>query len=398
MVEMHSFFAPCARGVDRYLADELRAMRIRGVRPQRSGVAFTGTVADAYRALMWSRLASRVLMHVAQVDASSDQSFYDGMKKIAWEEHLSPTSTLAVYSSGTNGALRNTKYTNVRAKDAIVDRMRDKFGSRPSVDSEAPDVSVNIVVWEGRAKVSIDLAGEPLHQRGYRQPALQAIAPMKETLAASVLAAAGWAEIAAAGGAFVDPMCGSGTLTIEAAMIAGDIAPGFKHRRWGFTRWKQHDAPAWERMLAEVETRRAAGASKVPPIVGSDIDARTLDIARKSVRRAELSDKIDLFRADIMQWAPTDELRAKLDARPVPGLIAINPPYGERLSGETDCQADLCHAVGSFARGLFPGWRIAIIHPKPDQVAAGLGLKPIGVHELYNGPIAAPVSVFQIPS
>lgn len=395
MAEMHSFFAPCARGVDRFLADELRAMRIRGVRPQRTGVSFTGTAADAYRVLMWSRLAARVLMHIAQVDATSDKSFYEGVRKIAWEDHFGPTTTFAVYTTGTNDALRNSTYTNVRTKDAVVDRLRDVRGSRPNVDAKTPDLSINVVVWQERAKISLDLTGDALHQRGYRTPGIQTVAPLKETLAASILAVAGWGEIAKQGGAFVDPMVGSGTLAIEAAMVAADYAPGLLHRRWGFTNWPAHDARSWDRIQAEAVERRDAGLAKMKnPIVASDTDLEALKIAHQSIRRAGLTDKIDLFHADMRRWAPAESIATKLDAAHF-GLIAINPPYGERL-GTGEASEDLCAAIGTFARTNFMGYRLAVIHPSPDKVAEGVGVRATSVHELYNGPIAAPVSVFTV--
>lgn len=397
MPEMHSFFAPCARGVDRYLADELRAMRIRGVRPQRTGVSFTGTAADAYRVLMWSRLAARVLMHIAQVDAHSDKAFYEGVKKIAWEDHFGEDTTFAVYTTGTNEALRNSTYTNVRTKDAVVDRLRDVRGSRPNVNAKTPDLSINVVVWQERAKISLDLTGDALHQRGYRTPGVQTVAPLKETLAASILAVAGWGEIAKRGGAFIDPMVGSGTLAIEAAMVAADYAPGLLHRRWGFTNWPAHDARAWERIHGEAVERRDKGlATMRNPIIASDNDLTALQIAHKSIRRAGLSDKIDLFHADMRRWAPAEAVAAKI-AGAEPGLIAINPPYGERI-GSADSSEDLCCAIGGFARENFPGYQLAVIHPTPSKVAEGVGLRATGVFELYNGPIAAPVSVFSLPT
>lgn len=395
MPEMHSFFAPCARGVDRFLADELRAMRIRGVRPQRTGVSFTGTAADAYRVLMWSRLAARVLMHIAQVDAHTDQAFYEGVRKIAWEDHFGPNTTFAVYTTGTNEALRNSTYTNVRTKDAVVDRLRDVRGSRPNVDAKAPDLSINVVVWQERAKISLDLTGDALHQRGYRTPGVQTVAPLKETLAASILAVAGWSDIAKQGGAFIDPMVGSGTLAIEAAMIAADYAPGLLHRRWGFLNWPAHDARSWERIQAEAIERRDAGLAKMKsPIIASDSDLTALQIAHKSIRRAGLSDKIDLFHADMRQWKPSEAVATKLLAAPT-GLIAINPPYGERI-GTGESSQDLCVAIGEFAQAHFKGYRLAVIHPSPAKVAEGTGLRATTVHELFNGPIAAPVSVFTV--
>ena len=167
--------------------------------------------------------------------------------RFPWEEHLGPDGTLAVDASGVNAGLRNTQFTAVRVKDAIADRFTQRFGRRPSVDTADPDLRINVVVRNERATISIDLSGQPLHRRGYREPGVQVEAPMKETLAAALLMVADWPAIAAAGGGFVDPMCGSGTLPIEAALIAGDVAPGLTRESWGFSRWLGHDAEAWER-------------------------------------------------------------------------------------------------------------------------------------------------------
>ena len=176
------------------------------------GVSFGGPLWSAYRALLWSRVASRILLTLERVPAATADELYDAVAAIPWEEHLSPDGTLAVDASGVNAGLRNTQFTAVRVKDAIADRFTQRFGRRPSVNTTDPDLRINVVVRNERATISIDLSGQPLHRRGYREPGVQVEAPMKETLAAALLMLADWPTIAAAGGGFVDPMCGSGTL------------------------------------------------------------------------------------------------------------------------------------------------------------------------------------------
>ena len=369
-------------------------MRIRGVRPQRSGVLFTGTLADAYRAMMWSRLASRVLMQVAQVNAPNEQVLYDEVRHLPWEDHISVATTMAVFSTGTNEELRNNVFTNARVKDAIVDRLREKLGDRPNVAQRNPDVLVHVVIAGERARISIDLSGDPLHERGYREPGKQVVAPMKETLAAAMLVVADWPQIAKKGGGFVDPMCGSGTLAIEAAMIAGDIAPGLLRTRWGTTKWLGHDEAAWAKIESEAHERRAAGMSRIKNIYASDISAQPLRLALASLKRANLEKQVALFQSDINDWKLPSPLDQRFAAAS-PGLIAFNPPYGERLAGP-QCGTALCESVSKLVRTDFRGWKLAIIHPKPQAIAKELRMRPTSVTELYNGPIPAPVAVFDI--
>ncbi len=379
-----SFFAPCARGLEPLLADELRRLRLRGVRPQRAGVLFKGDVRDAYRALLWSRLASRVLLSLGEVDASSADALYDAVRDVAWEDHLSPGGTMAVDAVGTNAALRNSQYTAVRVKDAVVDRLRDRFGRRPSVDTAAPDVRVNVVVGGERARLSIDLAGEPLHRRGYREPGVQAVAPMKETLAAALLEIAGWREIATRGGAFADPLCGSGTLAIEAAWVAGDVAPGILRAQWGFDGWLGHDADAWASLLDEADARAEAGRVSIPLIGASDIDARAVHLAQACVRRAGLEKVILVDQRALAEATPP--------AGAPPGLAACNPPYGERLGRRAELPA-LYTELARALRERFRGWGLAVI-TSDDGLERGLGARAGLAHELYKGRIPAKVYVF----
>ncbi len=390
--ERLQFFAPCPAGVEPLLADELRSMRLRGVRPQRSGVLFSGKLIDGYRALLWTRLASRVLLTLGEVGASSADDLYEGIKAMPWEGHVAPTGTIAIDAAGVNAALRNTQFTAVRAKDAIADRLREAGGERPSVDTTSPDLRVNIAVRRERATVSLDLAGQPLHRRGYRAHGVQVEAPMKETLAAAVLAYAGWGEIASAGGGLVDPMCGSGTLAIEAALAAGDVAPGLLRPQHPVERWLGHDSEAWSRLVAEAERRRDAGRDGIPPIVASDSDARAVDVARACVRRAGLEGAVEVLRRDLTYAEPPASLAPDAPA----GLIATNPPWGLRLSQPGELLA-LYTRLATVARQRFAGWQLAVVSPDPG-LAGGLRLEPQRSAELGTGKGATRVTVFEVPS
>jgi len=224
------FFAACPRGVADLLASELRGLGIAVTREHPAGVSFNGSLTHAYVACLQSRTASRVLQTIATVPLDTVDAMYEALVQIPWEEHLAPQGTLAIDVVGESPAwLRHSQFAAMKAKDAIVDRFRARTGERPSVDLASPDLRVSLRLARTHATVGIDLSGEPLHRRGYRVSGVEA--PLKETLAAALLLRCGWREMAAQGGGFADPMCGSGTFVIEAAMIAADIAPGLLRRR-----------------------------------------------------------------------------------------------------------------------------------------------------------------------
>lgn len=390
MTDRFGFFAPCPKGIEPLLADELRRLGLRGVRPQRSGVLFSGRVADGLRALYWSRLATRVLLALGEVDATSAEALYEGARAIPWEGHVRAGGTIAVDAGGTNEALRNTQFTAVRVKDAIADRFREGFGLRPSVDVRSPDLRVNVAVRIAKATISIDLAGEPLHRRGYREAGVQVAAPLKETLAAAAVELAGWREIAASGGGFVDPLCGSGTLAIEAALAAADIAPGLIRRDHAVKRWLGFDAEAWRRIEDDAVRRRDAGLARLPAISASDVDPAAVEIARRCARRAGLEDRIRLDVAEA--GAPAAAGMPVPDA--VPGLVATNPPWGERLSERSELPA-LYSRLAHRLRNDFKGWRLAVVSPDPG-LAAGLGMSAEKRVEIGSGKGAITVTLFEV--
>ena len=228
------FFATVPRGMEPLLADELRALGAHAVNMGRAGVAFRGELATGYRACLWSRTASRILLPLTRFPAPTPEALYDGIRAIPWEEHLAPEGTLTVDFTLAQSQITHSHFAALKVKDAVVDRFRDLFGVRPSVDRERPDLRLNVYLYRDSARVSLDLSGESLHRRGYRDEG--AAAPLKENLAAAILLFAGWPELASAGAPFVDPLCGSGTLPIEAALIAGDIAPGLLRHAFRFQR------------------------------------------------------------------------------------------------------------------------------------------------------------------
>ena len=360
-----TYFATCARGIEPLLAEELRALGASDVREARAGIAFTGALEAGYRACLWSRLASRVLLQLASFPAATAEDLYAGAGAIPWEEHLSATDTIAVDATSTSSALTHTHFTALKVKDAVADRLREQTGARPSVRLERPDVRVNVSVRRDVASIALDLAGESLHRRGYREPGLQAAAPLKESLAAAVLLHGGWPAVAEAGGALVDPLCGSGTLPIEAALIAADIAPGLLREHFGFLGWRGHDAATWARLVADAQARRAAGLTHLPVIVGSDADPRAVSLARANAARAGLGDRVRFERLDLA------EVRPPTDA--VAGLVVTNPPYGLRL-GDVAALGGLYELLGRILRERFDGWHAAVLTSEPE-LSKALGLR-----------------------
>ncbi|MDO8705650.1 MAG: bifunctional 23S rRNA (guanine(2069)-N(7))-methyltransferase RlmK/23S rRNA (guanine(2445)-N(2))-methyltransferase RlmL, partial [Sulfuricaulis sp.] len=259
----------------------------------------------------------------------------------------------------------------------------DEFGVRPSIDTAQPDVRVNVYLLRDEATVSLDLSGESLHRRGYRAQTVEA--PLKENLAAAILLRAQWPAIAKENGALVDLMCGSGTLLIEAAMIAADIAPGLAREYFGFHRWKQHDAALWTGLLDEARQRRAVGLTNLPPIYGYDHDPLAIRAARDNIKRAGLGNLMIAQQRELSACAP----------EPSPtGLVVANPPYGERLGPSSELPA-LYAELGAQLKTCFPGWRAAVFTGNPE-LGKSMGLRAVKMHTLYNGAIECKLLHFEI--
>ena len=377
-----SFYASAPRGLADLLADEVRHAGAQEVAERGAGVVFQGALEVGYRACLWSRVANRVLLRIASFHADSPESLYAGVRLIDWAEHLSAERTIACEFTSVESKFEHSHFAALKAKDGIVDRMRELTGSRPSVDTQAPDVRIHIHAQRYQVTVSIDLAGESLHQRGYRVRGVPA--PLKENLAAGVLLRAGWPKIADAGGAFLDPMCGSGTLPIEAAMIACDIAPGLRRARFGFEGWRQHDAALWSKLRTEAE-ERVRGAKPQAPICGFDVDSRAVAVAIQNLERAGLRGLVHIERRDLAQADRGGSER---------GLLCVNPPYGERLGTGSGLEG-LYTQLGARLREEFLGWQAAVLTSNP-QLGHALGLHAIRAHTLWNGPIECRLLRFEI--
>jgi putative N6-adenine-specific DNA methylase len=276
------FFATAAKGTEPALRDELREMRLRHVRADRGGVHFEGELADAVRACLWSRVALRVLLEVASFEARDEAALYAGAHAVDWAEWMNPTTTLAVRASCRSSRLTHTQFIAQKTKDAVVDRLRDRFGARPSVDRDDPDVLLSVHLARDHATLYLDVGGASLHERGWRARA--GAAPLRETLAAAMLRLSGWDRAAP----LIDPMCGAGTIAIEAASWARRMAPGLGRARFGLERWASNDA-SMRSQLGELraEARAAALGAKDAPIVrASDADPRAVELAHENARSA----------------------------------------------------------------------------------------------------------------
>jgi 23S rRNA (guanine2445-N2)-methyltransferase / 23S rRNA (guanine2069-N7)-methyltransferase len=367
------FFASCAKGLEYLLVDELQALGCARATATVAGANAEGTLADAQRAVLWSRLASRVLWPLAEFECADEHALYAGAAALPWREHLAPGHTLAVDAHVSGTALTHARYAAQRVKDAVVDVLRDATGERPDVDLEAPDLRLNLVVRRGRAILSVDLGGGPLHRRGWRQA--QGEAPLKETLAAAVLLRGGWPQAYLDGGALLDPMCGSGTLVIEGALMAADVAPGLqRHGGAPPTRWRGFDSRAWDAMRAEAESRAEAGLAALRPVFyGRDRDAHAIDAARRNAEAAGVAEAIDWQAMDVAALA--DAPRAD-----VPGVVVCNPPYDARLAADLA----LYRALGDALRRAVPDWRASLLCGDAE-LARATGLRARKVYPMFNG-------------
>jgi 23S rRNA (guanine2445-N2)-methyltransferase / 23S rRNA (guanine2069-N7)-methyltransferase len=378
------FFATCPRGIEPLLAAELAALGAGDLKEGRGGVYANATLEGAYRACLWTRLANRVLMPLAEFPADSADALYAAARKLDWPDLFAQDTTFAVEVAGQSPTLTHTHYAGLKVKDAIADTFRAKSGKRPDVDTDHPGLRVHLHLSRATATISLDLSGDSLHRRGYRAPGTPA--PLKENLAAALLMHAGWPQLAAQGRPLLDPMCGSGTLVLEAALMAADVAPGLKRKRFGFEAWLDHKPKLWKDIRAEAQERARLGlARELPPMAGKDVDAGAIRAAADNARRAGLEGKVRFVQADVSAARPEDGEA---------GLVICNPPYGERLGAEADV-VKLYSLLGATLKEHFGGWQAAVFTGRPD-LGPRLGLRARKMHALYNGPLPCKLLLFDI--
>ncbi|MGX5672401.1 bifunctional 23S rRNA (guanine(2069)-N(7))-methyltransferase RlmK/23S rRNA (guanine(2445)-N(2))-methyltransferase RlmL [Thermomonas fusca] len=367
------FFASCGKGLEYLLADELVALGCARATATIAGANVEGSLLDAQRAVLWSRLASRILWPIAEFECADEHALYAGAAAVDWTRHLSPSHTFAIDAHVSGSAITHARYAAQRVKDAVVDTLRASTGQRPDVDVESPDVRINLVVRKGRATLSIDLSGGPMHRRGWRR--VQGAAPLKETVAAAVLARAGWAQAYVEGGDLLDPMCGSGTLLIEGALMAADVAPGLRrHGDVPPSRWLGFDGEAWAGLRVEAIAREARGRATLRPCFhGSDVDPHAIRAAHENAQAAGVDDAIGFSVRDIADLTPMENPR---------GVVACNPPYDARLAADPA----LYRALGDALKRVAPQWRAALLCGD-GELARATGLRAKKCYQLFNGAI-----------
>jgi 23S rRNA G2445 N2-methylase RlmL len=365
-------FATAAKGTEGALRDELRELGFVRVRADRGGVHFDGDTFEGLRACLSLRTAVRVLTRLASFDAPDGDALYEGVRGIDWSPYLSRRHTLAVRSFAKSSALVHTQFIAQKTKDAIVDQLRDRTGARPSVDLADPDVSIFVHLANDRATVYLDLAGEPLHRRGYRADAREA--PLKENLAAAILRLGGWDRERP----LLDPMCGSGTIALEAALWAQGIAPGTRRDRFGVERWANHDAAAAARAASLRGTLEARARPLEVPIFASDADPGAVESAQSNARAAGVSLRIRC--APVRDVAPTVP----------PGHVVTNPPYGERLASSGELYEEMARAFARLA-----GHRVTLLAGSP-AIVRPLRWKPASTFAVYNGDIECRLLTYEV--
>lgn len=373
---MNHYFATVARGLEPIAAQELERLGAQSVLPDFTGVHFVGDKALLYRVNLWARTIFRVLVPICEFPCPNPDALYREIQKISWDNYLQPHNTLAVNSTGGNQKLNHTHFTALQVKNAIVDQQRLKFGQRSSVDANNPDVLINAHIHEDRCILSLDSSGASLHRRGYRQA--MGAAPLKETLAAALLDMAEWDSSLA----FLDPLCGSGTLPLEAGLKALNIAPGLFRQKFGFESWPDFDEQLWEKLLSEAHN------SEIPdlkaPISGSDRDPDVLNQARTNAQRCGIEHQIKFTTTELSQ------VEAPADC----GVLICNPPYGERL-GDSQELAALYTSLGDIFKQRFKGWT-AFILTGNKELAKRVGLRASRRIPVYNGSLACTLLKYEL--
>ena len=367
MSDRLKFFATCARGLEKVLAEELRELRADDIEIGRGGVQFHGDLALLYSANLWLRTAIRVLLPILTAAVHSPDDLYAAVQTLDWSQYMTPEHTLAVDCNVRDSAITHSRYAALRVKDAICDQFVAKLGRRPSVDVETPMVGLNLHIYRDEATLSLDSSGESLHKRGYRS--ILTKAPLNEALAAGLILLSGWRGDVP----LVDPMCGSGTLCTEAAWIALKRPPGLTRRRFGFMGWMNYDVGLWTTLRDEA--RRQVLKQLPQPIQGSDVRRDAIHFAQENAKAAGIGHLLQFARRDVDAFKPPDG---------PPGILICNPPYGERIGEEKELKG-LYRTLGEVFRERCPGWTLWVFTGNAF-LARQIG-KPAQVIDLFNGKI-----------
>lgn len=353
------FFATAAKGTEGLLAEELVELGLPNVRAARGGVHFGARSVDAYRACLWSRIALRIVEAVARFPCADGDDLYAGVRAFDWGPYFDSNQTIAVRAAGQTPQLTHTHFVAMKTKDAVVDQLRERRGSRPSVDRDDADVLLFVHLAQGHATVNLDYSGGSLHEHGFRTR--EGVAPLRETLAAALVRFSGWTGDTPV----LDPMCGSGTLLLEAGSWAARKAPGLSRSRFGFERWGTFDDSA-RRALAELREEARSLEREPPPLFGSDTDAQALAQTRENAARAGLDVQLQALPFTRQRPATAE------------GALLANPPYGQRLQAPANLERDIESLLDRFE-----GHQRALIVPRTFRVTK----KASRWLEVYNGPL-----------
>lgn len=373
---MNKYFATVARGLEAIAATELTKLGATEIETDFTGVHFQGDLPLLYKVNLWSRTIFRVLMFIEQINCETPQQLYQEVKKIDWSEYLTPANTFAINCTGSNHNLNHSHFTALQIKNAIVDQQRDRTGKRSFVDVNEPDILVNAHIYQNRCLLSLDSSGSSLHRRGYR-PAM-GLAPLKETLAAALLELSEWQPDLA----FCDPLCGSGTLAIEAGLKALNIAPGLYKQRFGFQGWLNFDQALWDNIVSEAKNTQLSELSA--PILASDRDEEVIQQAKSNATNCNLHRHIVFSQQELASVeAPCDH-----------GVIICNPPYGKRI-GDVEELAGLYKLLGDVFKQRFKGWTAYVLTGN-KELAKKVGLKASKRIPVYNGDLPCTLLKYEL--
>jgi putative N6-adenine-specific DNA methylase len=372
---MNQYFATVANGLESLIVEELEQLGAQSVKPGFRGAFFQGDRTLLYRVNLWARLPFRILMQLHQFPCESAEDLYRGIQRIDWSTYLTPALTLAVDATGKTDRLNHTHFTALQVKNAIVNQQQENFGDRSNVDLQKPDLRINVHLDAAGCTVSLDSSGNSLHRRGYR-PAVGA-APLKESLAAALIQLSGWQPEQM----FYDPLCGSGTLPLEACLKSLNIAPGL-FRQFGFETWLDFDRNLFDDLIQAAKSSQKA--TLPAPIWGSDRNLKVIEQAIANAQNCGVSDQIwfsEMELADVV--APTDS-----------GVVFCNPPYGERLGRDSDLGA-FYKQLGDVLKQRFKGWTAFILSGN-KELAQAIGLKSSQRIPVYNGALPCQLMKYEL--
>lgn len=379
MEKQQHYFATCPRGLEPVLEMELAALGAANIRVVDGGVGFAGDVTLSWKANLESRVATRILWRIGQARYMNEDDIYKAAFHLPWPDWFNVSHTMMVKVTAVKSPLKSLEFITLRIKDAVCDRFRQINGERPSIDTREPDVRIHAYLTADQCQFYLDTSGAALFQRGLRHSSVEA--PLKENLAAGIIKLTGWQP----GAPFLDPMCGSGTFLIEAALMALDIAPGIK-RHFAFEHLKNFDATAWNNIKSAAQ-QRIKPASPMP-IFGSDSDFRAVRAARQNLESAGLS--------NVVQIQQLDALESPAPALPegITGILLSNPPYGERI-GEEDALAELYPQLAAALKRNFAGWN-AFFLTSDLRMPKLMRLSPSRKTPLFNGPLECRLFEFRM--